>query len=1096
MENYKTTKTIRFKLDVNQNSSIRKDIPKNIEPNLSQLVNLGFQIVNHLENYVFFEEKKEINENTEESTFKMLFDKAGINTNQKTTKKLSVTNSIKTNFLKDFFKREFYEWLGAKKPEGQYSLSKVKFLDEKIKNVIEKMNNSLDSIKDYANQNASGEHHNLKRRSNINLLVLELANKQNFQFIKSFMENLKLKNQSNRELEILKEFEKELKIATDYYRPSQSSGLVIAKASFNYYTLNKKQIDFNNEIDNISKENKIKIIERKYQDNKTLKDKIKKEIPYIRIRDNQLKQCILDKLLQSFSGTELTKENLKEWLKLEKARQKSKINELLQKQISSGEFNLQKKDLFLFEQLTIENWNKLLDLVKEKNNKDKGKLLTSKEHWKQYIDFYKQVSREYGNLKSKLAGIDKEKVESQMLKYWALILQEGDKRRLVLIPREKAKSFKEKLGKIPTATNEENQLIYFESLTYRSLQKLCFGNPDTNTFAPGIRSEINVQDGEYKFKENEQQKICFYQKVLQTKHARNSLSLDWEKIDNDIVKPHFESLDAFKIALEKITYKKYAKISDDNDLLKNDDVLILDINSQDLNLQKENKEYHKDKNHTKIWNEFWGIKNADNDIRLNPEIAISYRRAKQLRIDKYGKDSANYNPNKKNRYLQEQFTLITTISENCLSKERNLSFKTDEELKKHILEFNKQFNEEYNNKINYSLGIDVGTKDLAYATLIEKSDKHRLGYLPKTITAYKVKDLKYHKPNKNGNEYYAINNLSYFLNENLFNNSFSNYKFEECRNELFEEKPLSSFNLTISKVVNDKLIINGDYHALLNLKILHAKRQIYQKLIDNIEFSFDDEFFKEIYFHSNEFEYISFKKKDGIQINATIENVKQELKDYFDEQQETRKSGNNKEKEDILLESYINNARNALVANMIGVIDFIRKQCECYIVLEDLKQSVIESHRITFNGDITRSLEFKLYQKMQNYGFVPPIKGIVELRERDKKCLKQVGIVRFVNEGETSLICPNCGEKAYAKSDDFVYNCDKKQGIFKCEEYEILSEDKKTKEVIRTREFYPKNKHEPCGFHNKNNAKEFTDLTTNDAVAAFNIAKNGFKNFK
>ncbi|GHV42792.1 hypothetical protein FACS1894180_0100 [Bacteroidia bacterium] len=1141
MEIYKTTKAIRFKLSVNKDNDLRNHIPENQELNLSQLGKLGFEIINQVENYIWFEKKDKVSEKPQ-TAMQIAFAKANIatNINQKIAKELSKANSIKTNFLTNFCKRDFYEWIGNEKPKKQYSLSKLKFLDEKLKNVIQNINQKLEIITNYADKRTRKEHHNLERKKEINLLVIELENKQHFKFIKSFVENLILKNQSKDELDsLLKEFEKELKIATDYYRPSQSSGLIIAKASFNYYTLNKNNKDLKIE-ENIKGE-LIKLEKQRTQENlpqeftnidfadleksKECTEKQQQEkfdkvstllanfIRYVNIGSKSNQPFSYDLSLKMKNDPNIKfhqeKENLSNYelmymlMKLYKAKAKALFIAGISKKENlnmSFEDLQQNYPLFVVNNkedfTTFKKWNEKVvkQTSDDKATTERGKYFQKDGIYQQFVKKYTSISKKYGELKSKLAGIDKEKVESQLLQYWALILQEKEQHKLVLIHREKAKSFKEKVEKLPPATNESPQLIYFESLTYRSLQKLCFGNSDTSTFAPEIKKEMNVPIGEYEFQGNEQQKICFYKTVLQTDHARKVLNLDWSKIDDDIIKPHFEKLDDFKIALEKVTYNKHVKIPEDINLFKDNNALFFDIVSQDLNLKQENKEYHKNKKHTEIWNNFWSDdKNNNYNIRLNPEIAISYRQAKPSRIDKY-QDGIVNGKQMRNRYLGEQFTLITTISENCLSKENNLSFKTNKDLTDYIVDFNTQFNNKCQN-VQYSLGIDVGTKDLAYATLIGKSDKHNLGYLPKTFTAYELIKLDYAKPNINSKEYKAINNLSYFLNENLYNKSFADNKFQECFNEIFKEKQLSSFDLTISKVIDGKLIVNGDYHALLNLKILHAKRQIYQSLIENIKQEFSDDFFRGIYAHRNEFENISFLKKDDIRIVATIENIKHELEDYFQEQKQIRQSDDNKEKEDKLLESYINKARNALVANMIGVIDFIRKQYQCYIVLEDLNQSVIESHRTEFNGDITRFLEFKLYQKMQNYGFVPPIKGIAELREREGKKLKQVGIVRFVDEEETSLICPNCGKKAYSKSDDYVYNSDKGKGIFKCKKYEILNFTKQTEEIIHTGKYYPKDIHKPCEYHNRDNQMQFSDLITNDAIAAFNIAKRGFENF-
>ena len=142
------------------------------------------------------------------------------------------------------------------------------------------------------------------------------------------------------------------------------------------------------------------------------------------------------------------------------------------------------------------------------------------------------------------------------------------------------------------------------------------------------------------------------------------------------------------------------------------DITSLDLQNENNSREKEVVYSHNDKAHTQIWKNLWSLENEGNnfDIRLNPEITISYRKPKESRVAKYGEQSDNYDTNKKNRYLHEQLTLITTISEHSNSPVANLSFTTDDELKTMINNFNSQINKE---EIKFAFGIDNGEVELS-----------------------------------------------------------------------------------------------------------------------------------------------------------------------------------------------------------------------------------------------------------------------------------------------------------------------------------------------------------------------------------------------
>jgi hypothetical protein len=119
--------------------------------------------------------------------------------------------------------------------------------------------------------------------------------------------------------------------------------------------------------------------------------------------------------------------------------------------------------------------------------------------------------------------------------------------------------------------------------------------------------------------------------------------------------------------------------------------------------------------------------------------------------------------------------------------------------------------------------------------------------------------------------------------------------------------------------------------------------------------------------------------------------------------------------------------KSSLVANVVGVLDFLYKQYkerfggEGIIAMEDFDLSKIENDRSKFSGNIYRMLERKLYLKLQNYGLVPPVKKLLQVRE--DKNIKQIGNVRFVDCAGTSQECPVCKEGRLGHTETCSAHC-------------------------------------------------------------------------
>ena len=385
--------------------------------------------------------------------------------------------------------------------------------------------------------------------------------------------------------------------------------------------------------------------------------------------------------------------------------------------------------------------------------------------------------------------------------------------------------------------------------------------------------------------------------------------------------------------------------------------------------------------------------------------------------------------------------------------------------------------------------------------------------LPKFFSNAKylvLKDYSYFKKYESKSElgkikkYYAIHNPSYFMEEKYLNDK-----------NLFEQKNLACLDLTTAKVIKGHIVENGDVMTYLKLKKAVAKRKLFKlyredkkisntqnlewsKNIDgspykesldgvlNIKLSniekdikkeADTETGKEtrketgtvqtIYRYCKKYEGIPIKKKDGTVYYYTKDNIKNSLQAYLD----SLKNGNLKKKAENHTPSIlqINHLRDALVANMLGVICFLQKTYPGFVILEDLKEYTINKHFFDSEENISRRLENALYSKFQTLGHVPPhVKDIIRLREdirdrqKDQKNKKQdskksdepkksyqqkepsssfnplpldglsienkqtekgnateeqkikssqIGALVFVDEQDTSKTCPYCGRK-------------------------------------------------------------------------------------
>lgn len=1176
MEKYKLTKSIRFKLNkidsFNYNDIFNDNLYMNSKQdfNLENFIILLAEFLKDLNKFVYY---------TNED-------------NKKFKQNLVVSKS----WLKQYAKNEIF----GEKLERFNTIKFIQNLKDKIITRINVVNDIFERLRNIKYENFTP----IAKRVQIGLLIKELSTKHNLSFLISFVKDAKDKHEmDNLSIELKQVSDKlndYLRLAQLEYTPSQSSGLTIVKASFNYYTIDKKPIDFEKQIR--AEKNKLKIsINDLFKYNKF--NDIKKDLK------NNLTQYEHKKILLGYAPFIDNLDNtvfLRQILKNIKSQQKKEFNELMQRE----DFTLEKlklnQNLFLFTNINSEDFNLYFNLTKQifsKNNKinnsilnesqkrslksdlqklkkERGSLINAanknyKQHFKNYklfANFYREIAQTHGRILSKLLEIEKNKIESQLLNYWALILEENRLHKLVLIPKKNVSDFKQFVdynnNNLINNTNKI-KLFWFESFTLRSLRKLCFGYLDNNDFYKNLKSEGvltkykdekgNQITGDFFFKGNELEIIEFYKDILNSNYAKKVLSYPVQQVKEEIINKKFNNLNDFQIALEKICYKRY-QFYEDNifSILEKYSAEIFDITSLDIynqNLDIINKLSHKNKMHTNIWNTFWDLNNINKgfDVRLNPEISISYRIPKDSRVSKYGANSNNYDKYKHNRYLYPQLTLITTISEHNNSPTINTSFKDSNDLNNILNTFNNKFKKE---DIKFALGIDNGETELAtlgvYLPDFKKSSSDASIFELNNINKYgfkvlHIKNLEYAEKDKNGRIKKIIQNPSYFVNKEqymfIFNKNEEEYK--DMFSLQFELKTLLTLDLTTAKVINGYVVDNGDVSTYFNLWMRHAQRNIWdlndhtkdktakkvilknndelsddekvkfieylnkgsnhEKLFNNFAYSKRLEFTKWLFSYWDDkevsllgvdkelFDKIrnGFKKKnkfskyiifavcyigenvDSVNNLFDVRNIFKNRADFYflKSENEIKQEIDNYNKSDTLdeikkisndeLDLKIGQLKSSIVSNAIGVIDFIYKYYKektgglGLIVKEGFGITDVEESLDKFSGNIYRNLERKLYQKFQNYGLVPPIKNLLELRNKKIENLDKIlkfGNICFVSENNTSQCCPVCNKKY-----------DKKHGFEKCSNCMF----------------------NPVGI-----------MHTNDGIAAYNIAKRGFVNLQ
>ena len=758
--------------------------------------------------------------------------------------------------------------------------------------------------------------------------------------------------------------------------------------------------------------------------------------------------------------------------------------------------------------------------------------------YKNFCNQYKNIAQKRGKLLAQIKGIDREKQEALQTDFWALIYCQPDKKQLWLVPKEKRKEAREFVyddnNRQKYTQGNLEYLCSFESLTMRALHKLCFA--EQSTFVKGMldkedksskelkeleklkqlqkeAKEFKTNGDENKLKIKEQKELNFFKELLKSGYIEEKLCLK----NFDLSKPDkAQDLKEFELSLEKACYHiKEIPLTEDEkkDFLDKFDVTVLDISSYDLEERNKNiyqPPYKESENrlHTDLWHSFW--KNRDNksseeikvkgfyigQIHLNPEIKIRYRKASDDL--KFYFKKRKFPDDFKHRRLKDQFTVQLTLALNTGQLYEDLAFAKPEDLLNKIHNFNQKLNKDMDIKTAWKYGIDRGQIELATLCLVKfgeddtSENKTRLKPNFKKFECWTLKDCNYSKEytTKKGEtkNRYAIKNLSYFMDEKYLNDE-----------KILKKESVSCLDLTVAKVVKGRIITNGDVMTYLKLKKEVAKRRLYdlyyggkgekidgeaklewsnlehgntykerQEGVLNITTSEGE---KTVYWYRKKYKGILIDQKRNIRYSK--ESIQNALIHYLDE---LRQKGNNSHAPSI---SKINHLRDAITANMVGVICFLQKSYPGFIILEDLKEEQINRHFFNNNENISRRLENALYNKFQSLSLVPPhVKDIIHLREDNREELSQIGAITFVPEKDTSNNCPYC-EKTQKKDNNLKFL----QHRFICKDCGFDTY------LFKPKEDWVENYNPEVKIDNRKKFSEFKDIDDPDKLAAYNVAK-------
>ena len=654
MDKYELIKSIRFKLKpISLHDNFSKDdleSYQNKDPiDKSQITTF----LANCEQCIFIFIKFVFNNNSTQKT-KALNNNSSDSKNNTNSSNLSLSKgvTIKSQWLRSHTKSDFFNTM-KNNNQKNYLIKSIPYLNNTFKNFLEEW----DSITGQLKKIVQAPEESLKRKSETALLINYFSTKKVFIFLKDFVyySNQKTDEKLKNELETqLNHLEESLNKIKNHCRASQSPGVMLAKSSLNLYTVNKKPTNYDKKIEELKKELKDPFVEANLR-------------PFHKMIKQWLQNTKNENNKPLIETNNLNQLNVQEWYSLIKAY-KSNTRQLFNNDIDQIISSPKKSNLNYEKMQTkyplfscskkqydqyIENRTKIQKLNQPKNNskkntknihsnKQRNALNTKNKEFfnrddskhKILCKCYENIAKKYGKIKNDLLAIEREKHESQLLNFWAVILEEREKHYLLLIHRNDMSNIKTQLDQITTVPEEPLKLHVFSSLTLRALDKLCFSVD--SEFLKEIKQELPKYEnihGKFSFIDqqiiNEKKLIQFYQDVLNTSYASKVLDKSlMNKIKSiNILNKNFSSVNEFRSSLEKECYLKKMYVIDNSfkeTLLNNYRSNLFEITSFDLTTH--NKEI-KIKPHTKLWKTFWEKSNeeANYPTRINPEMSILWR---------------------------------------------------------------------------------------------------------------------------------------------------------------------------------------------------------------------------------------------------------------------------------------------------------------------------------------------------------------------------------------------------------------------------------------------------------------------------------------
>ncbi len=981
-----------------------------------------------------------------------IFTKTVLFENKEGEKKVSKFIAVKYPFLKLHAKEQYFSPYFDRRATKAYSVKDAPFLLDVLLDWLDRNEELYSQLYELLNAPEESQ----ASKSDILYKLKQLYGADNAFFIRNFVQYASHKKEGNG-MQLLQkraeQFNKVLEIMLPHFAPQQSSGAEVARASFNYYTLNKTAKDYDEE-----ERQRLEEINSPY----LLGDSDK----------NLLRQVGFVNYIEAGKIENLSIEELYVALKDFKSKQKADFVRDVQGDKLTPDTFAQKYPLFTTKK---ETFLEFYDITKQLDslNREEARNLAKKRgkyfqyHFKQYVslnNLFKKVAIQFGKLKVELRAIEREEVEARLLRFWAMILEEGEKKYLLLVPKEYRDAVRHYIGR---ADHSGAATVFvFHSFTLRALEKII-----RKEFPKDIPS----------FNENEQFFIERVKQVLRGEYEQIDLSDSLRVFQDEvreILRTEYEDKETLRKDFDRLFYKVTPYSVDKGKLLTHG-ALLYEISAYDL----ERDITAPPKAHTKLWQTFWSEENMRGfSLRLNQEMRLFYRDTVPQE-DSEGKKS-------RNRFSAPQLRVQFSFTHNVGEEALDTTFAKDKELQERFNRFNSTVVDPWIEKLGENVwyyGIDRGNQELA-----------TLGVIKWGKEKYKVmlkdgKVMRHHKPVFASFTTYTIKNplaskeivIDKKGNKKAVsigqNPSFFMSSEEEMEKYFVKNENQAFLDLTTAKLIKGKIVEDGDVKTYLNLKRANAKRKLFEVFtaLDSqagIEYC-DSEKHPACHIKSKKGGY--FMRHAFVIKNKETEHSSYTLLCYFSPEQRKRFGDSEFEslqkdlteylhalrkdpkKQTVTIEQ-INHLRDAITANMVGIIAHLFENYPGFINLENLLADA-DRHFANNNENIARRLEWALYRKFQKLGLVPPrLRNTLFLR-KDAKFLR-LGIIHFVPTEHTSGACPRCLEKA--------------------------DTEKRKEEKWNEHAFTCTNPN--CGFSTQGKRYEFEAVSNSDDVAACNIANPDF----